>query len=73
MDTIGPKMSRSLLFWLVLVLPLLADTAVGASVTKSGETGFTGGKYAARGRKAAMFRHTAVGSRHLGSTRKRIA
>lgn len=37
MDTMGPKMSRSLLFWLVLVLPLLADTAVGASVTEKVE------------------------------------
>lgn len=33
----GPNMSRSLLFWLVLVLPLLADTAVGASVTEKVE------------------------------------
>lgn len=28
----GPNISRSLLFWLVLVLLLLVDTAVGASV-----------------------------------------
>lgn len=32
MDTIGPNISRSLLFWLVLVLPLLVDEAAGASV-----------------------------------------
>lgn len=32
LDTMGPNISRSL-FWLVLVLPLLADTAAGASVT----------------------------------------
>lgn len=30
----GPNISRSLLFWLVLVLPLLVDAAVGASVTE---------------------------------------
>lgn len=32
LDTMGPNISRSL-FWLVLVLPLLADAA-GASVTE---------------------------------------
>lgn len=32
MDTMGPKISRSL-FWLVLVFPLLGDTAAGASAT----------------------------------------
>lgn len=32
LDTMGPNISRSLLLWLVLVLPLLADAAVGASV-----------------------------------------
>lgn len=34
LDTMGPNISRSLLFWLVLVLPLLADAAVGASATE---------------------------------------
>lgn len=32
LDTMGPNISRSLLLWFVLVLPLLADAAVGASV-----------------------------------------
>lgn len=39
LDTMGPNISRSLLLWLVLVLPLLADAAVGASGTE--RTGFT--------------------------------
>lgn len=33
LETMGPNISRSL-FWLVLVLPLLADAAAGASVTE---------------------------------------
>lgn len=37
LDTMGPNTSRSLLFWLVLVLPLLVDVAVGASVCQKGE------------------------------------
>lgn len=48
LDTMGPNISRSLLFWLVLVLPLLVDAAAGASgiekKKKSEQTGFTGGK-----------------------------
>lgn len=33
LDTMGPNISRSL-FWLVLVLPLLLKAAAGASVTR---------------------------------------
>lgn len=56
MDTMGPNMSSSLLLWLVLVLPLLAVAAAGASVrSESGETGFTGGKYRTQGRNTARF------------------
>lgn len=34
LDTMGPNISRSLLLWLVLVLPLLADAGVGVSVKR---------------------------------------